>query len=172
MKKLQFLSAGLTALAALGIAANALAKDDNEKGQLFTVPFVLSAQSSANTPVAEFTLKNPAILEFIYVVCQGPGNIGYVKTDGGPLGVNGTTGTLSTSGVLALGEIGPNQVDISTRIFLEFVPGSNVFDSSIYKSQTRLSIPVKAKVSLTVEHDGDAESNTILCNGTFVFRSS
>lgn len=170
MKKVNlFFIIGFTVMA-LGTIKDAIAKDDSEKGQLFTIPFLLDAQSTADYAQADFTLKSPAVLEFIYVACSGLGNIGWVQTDGGPLGINGTTGTASGTGVLLVGETGQMESDVNTKIYLEFVQGSTVFNDYLYKSQTRLSIPVKAKFSLWVGHDGTAGSNQVTCIGTFAFR--
>jgi hypothetical protein len=168
MKKLnRVFLIGITAMA-LGTVTTAFAKDDNGKGRMFTVPFFLQTESGGSVS-ANFTLKNPAILELIYVNCEGPGNAGYVHTDGGPLGLNGTTGTPSTAGVLVIGH--ENQVELHPTIYLDFVQAPLVFDTYTSKSQTQLGIPVKSKFSLVVDHDGNALSNQITCNGTFEFRS-
>jgi hypothetical protein len=118
---------------------------------------------------ANFTLKNPAVLEFIYVDCAGPGNVGYVKIDGGPLDLNGTTGTPSTGDILVVGD--PNHLALATTIYLDFVQAPLITDDYVSKSQTQLGIPVKSKFSLVVDHDLTALNNEITCTGTFEFRS-
>jgi hypothetical protein len=86
----------------LAVSATALAdgRKDHE-GERFSVPFFIE-NALANAPGAlraDFTLRHPAILESFQVTCAGAPRGGLLYTDGGPLGVNGTTGVGATSDV-------------------------------------------------------------------------
>src|SRR5262245_54835199 len=81
-------------LALVCISTTSLAQDPKK---LFSVPFFIENLTLV-VPVAlraDFTLQHPAILETFTMDCSGPPRGGLLFADGGPLGLNGTTGVAS-----------------------------------------------------------------------------
>jgi hypothetical protein len=94
--------------------------------------------------------------------CAGNPRGGLLYADGGPLGLNGTTGVGATSDVgLVVGLFGP--ILIPTQI--DFTVSAN--GSYIYPP-THLGIPVKSNWSFIIFPDAP---HTVQCNGNAVFRS-
>ena len=149
----------------LAVSTTALAdgRKDHE-GDRFSVPFFIE-NALANAPGAlraDFTLKHPAILESFQVTCAGAPRGGLLYTDGGPLGVNGTTGVGATSDVgLVVGLFGP--ILIPTQI--DFTVAA---DGAYFFPPTHLGIPVKANYSFIVFPNAP---NGVQCNGEAVFKS-
>ncbi len=161
MTKPAFLACLLMSVAVCGAAS---AKDHDRDGELFSVPFFIE-NALANAPGAlraDFTLKHPAILETFSMTCGGAPRGGLLYTDGGPLGVNNTTGAGATSDVgLVVGLFGP--IMIPTTI--DFTVAA---DGAYFYPPTRLGLPVKSNYSFIVFPNAP---NGVQCNGNAVFRS-
>ena len=132
----------------------------------FSVPFSVPFFIERNTAVqpaqleADFTLQRPAILETIYLKCSG-GNPtgGLVSMDGGPAGLNGTTGVAGNANTgLVVGAPANVLLDV---VFTTPQPGLNLF------SANNLGWPVKSKYQIIVF----LGSEDTACFGNAVFRS-
>lgn len=133
----------------------------HEEKERFSVPFFVESNSATQPSSfeADFTLQKPAILDSIYIKCAG-GNPtgGLVTMDGGPAGVNGTTGVAGLGTGLVVGP--PTEVFLDV-LFTTPQPGVNFF------SATNLGRPVKSKYQVFVFLGSGATA----CFGNAVFVS-
>ncbi len=150
-------------LLSIAVSAGASANNRDHDGELFSVPFFIENALATAPPAlrADFTLKHPAILESFSMTCAGTPLGGLLYTDGGPRGVNGTTGVGTTSDVgLVVGLFGP--ILIPTQI--DFTVAAS---GAYFYPPTHLGIPVKSNYSFIVFPDA---GKGVQCNGNAVFR--
>lgn len=132
-------------------------------GGLFSVPFFIE-NALATAPGAlraDFTLKEPAVLESFFISCAGAPRGGLLLMDGGPAGVNETTGVGTDANVgLVVGLISGLQIPL-TIDFTVSAAGAYFF------SPTHIGVPVKSTYSFIVFPNAP---NSVQCNGNAVFR--
>jgi len=137
-------------------STTSFAQDPNK---LFNVPFFIEnlLPPAPNALRANFTLQHPAILESISFLCAGGPKGALLQVDGGPLGVNGTTGVGSNPEVgLVVGAPALVQID--------FVVDAN--GNSVYPP-TLLGLPVKSSYSIVLFPNAP---NELQCFGNAVFQ--
>lgn len=165
MKRHYVISGFCSCLVALSATSGIAAAETNEQKVhgLFSVPFFIE-NNVFPAPVAleaDFTLKEPAILESFFISCAGKPSGALLTVDGGPQGVNGTKGVGADASVgLVVGTI----ASLGIPLPIDF----NVFSSGAsVVAPTHLGLPVKSKFSFNVFPNS---GNSVQCNGNFVFR--
>ena len=156
MKISRALACACSSVAALGFGASAAV------AKTFTVPFFIE-NLNAPAPVslrADFTLKKPAVLKSFTIECAGAPRGALLYVDGGPSGVNGTTGAGATSEVglvvgLISGLMEPIQIDFTVAL-----------DGVYYYGPTQLDLPVKQNWTFLLFPN---VPNTVQCNGIALF---
>ena len=132
-------------------------------GGLFSVPFFIEniLATAPNALRADFTLKEPAILESFFISCGGAPRGGLLLMDGGPAGVNNTTGVGADSNVgLVVGLVAGLQIPLT----IDFTVSAN---GAYFFSPTHLGVPVKSTYSFIVFPNAP---NSVQCNGNAIFR--
>jgi hypothetical protein len=133
---------------------------------LFNVPFFIEQVTGPPTKPslsANFTLPRPAILESIAVTCGGHATGALLSVDGGPLDVNGVTGTPGSPDVgLVVGLFAGLQA--LYRLPLEFPAAGGAILPS-YK----IGAPVKSK--FTFDLNQDTATGGAACFVNILFRN-
>jgi hypothetical protein len=164
--KRQLLTYGLcTCLVALSATAGAETPEKLIKkvGGLYSVPFFIENINSPapNALRADFTLKEPAILQTFFIECAGAPRGGLLLMDGGPAALNDTTGVGATSDVgLVVGLISGLEIPLT----IDFTVAA---DGAYYFSPTHLGVPIKSTYSFIIFPNAP---NTVQCNGVAVFK--
>jgi hypothetical protein len=130
---------------------------------LFSVPFFIENinATAPNALRADFKLREPAILESFFIYCAGAPRGGLLLMDGGPAGVNDTTGVGADANVgLVVGLISGLEIPLT----IDFTVSAN---GAYFFSPTHLGVPIKSNYSFIVFPNAP---NSVQCNGNAVFR--
>jgi len=166
MKNHYILSGLCSCLMALSATAGTAATPEHltrKVAGLFSVPFFIEniTATAPNALRADFTLREPAILESFFIYCAGAPRGGLLLMDGGPAGVNDTTGVGADANVgLVVGLVSGLEIPLT----IDFTVSAN---GAYFFSPTHLGVPVKSKYSFIVFPNAP---NTVQCNGNAVFR--
>jgi hypothetical protein len=145
-----------SSILALGFGASAAV------AKTFTVPFFIENINATAPPAlrADFTLKKPAVLKSFSMECAGAPRGGLLYVDGGPSGVNGTTGAGATADVglvvgLLSGLMEPLAIDFTVAA-----------DGVYFYGPTQLDLPVNKNWTFILFPNSP---NTAQCNGIALF---
>lgn len=130
---------------------------------LYSLAFFIEQVSGTLPPVplhADFTLAKPVILENISMDCGGRTIHVLLQVDGGPLGINGATGSAATADVgLLMG---------STPISYNFTTAVKATGDS-YLPVTQVGVPVNSALSFFLFPD--TTTSGAQCNMNMVLRN-